>query len=129
MCARRVLLGKYSNAGQTCVAPDYVLVPKDFQETFVQALTDAYVSLLHAPHPHLPTQYVHSHSAFHSASTPSAPGVFSRLISPQAFKRVSNLLKNTKGTIVFGGETNEEDKYIALTAVKDVKWDDSLMSE
>jgi len=39
------------------------------------------------------------------------------------------LLKNTKGTIVFGGETNEEDKYIALTAVKDVKWDDSLMSE
>ena len=127
MCARRVLLGKYSNAGQTCVAPDYVLVPKDFQETFVQALTDAYVSLLPAPSP---TNSIHpSHSAFHSASTPSAPGVFSRLISPQAFKRVSNLLKNTKGTIVFGGETNEEDKYIALTAVKDVKWDDSLMSE
>lgn len=53
----------------------------------------------------------------------------SRLITPQAFTRVSNLLKNTKGTIVTGGETDETTKFIAPTIVKDVKPDDSLLSE
>lgn len=55
--------------------------------------------------------------------------MFSRLVSPQAFTRVSTLLKNTKGTIVLGGETDEETKYVSPTVVKDVKPDDSLMSE
>ena len=41
MCARRLLLGKCANAGQTCVAPDYILVPKDFQDTLIKALSDA----------------------------------------------------------------------------------------
>jgi aldehyde dehydrogenase (NAD+) len=69
-------------------------------------------------------------SRFYPESKPSsAPGAFARLVSGQAFGRVSKLLKATKGTIVFGGETNEEDKYIAPTVVKDVRWDDSLMSE
>ena len=45
MCARRLLLGKCANAGQTCVAPDYVIVPKAFQETLVEALKDVCVFL------------------------------------------------------------------------------------
>lgn len=61
--------------------------------------------------------------------SPAKPAVFSRLVSPQAFTRVSTLLKNTKGTIVLGGETDEETKYVSPTVVKDVKPDDSLMSE
>lgn len=36
--ARRILWGKVANAGQTCVAPDYILIPKDFQDTFADAL-------------------------------------------------------------------------------------------
>jgi aldehyde dehydrogenase (NAD+)/aldehyde dehydrogenase (NAD(P)+) len=55
--------------------------------------------------------------------------VYSRLITPQAFKRVKGLLDNTKGKIVFGGETDEATKFIAPTVVKDVKTDDSLMTE
>jgi acyl-CoA reductase-like NAD-dependent aldehyde dehydrogenase len=42
--AKRIMWGKVVNAGQTCVAPDYVLVPHDFQEKFVSALKEAYVS-------------------------------------------------------------------------------------
>ena len=38
MAARRILWGKTINAGQTCVAPDYVLVPRTFQDKFIQAL-------------------------------------------------------------------------------------------
>jgi aldehyde dehydrogenase (NAD+) len=64
-----------------------------------------------------------------SSQPPTAPEAFSRLVSKKAFSRVSSLLKNTKGTIVFGGEMKEEDKYIAPTVVKDVQKDDALMSE
>jgi aldehyde dehydrogenase (NAD+)/aldehyde dehydrogenase (NAD(P)+) len=59
----------------------------------------------------------------------SDEGHFSRVINARAFTRLNTLLKNTKGTIVFGGETKEESKYIAPTVVKDVKGDDSLMGE
>jgi aldehyde dehydrogenase (NAD+) len=42
MAARRILWGKFVNAGQTCVAPDYVLVPRDFQDKFIEALKETY---------------------------------------------------------------------------------------
>jgi aldehyde dehydrogenase (NAD+) len=41
--ARRLLWGKFVNAGQTCVAPDYVLVPETFQDRLVEALKNTYV--------------------------------------------------------------------------------------
>ena len=43
---KRILWGKVVNAGQTCVAPDYVLVPKDFQDKFVGALKETCVLLI-----------------------------------------------------------------------------------
>ena len=43
LAAKRLMWGKVVNAGQTCVAPDYILVPKEFQDKFVQALKDVYV--------------------------------------------------------------------------------------
>jgi len=43
IAAKRILWGKVANAGQICVAPDYILVPKDFQDKFVSALQAAYV--------------------------------------------------------------------------------------
>lgn len=45
MAARRILWGKVVNAGQTCVAPDYILLPRSFQDKFVKALQDASVLL------------------------------------------------------------------------------------
>lgn len=45
LAARRILWGKMANAGQVCVAPDYVLVPREAQDQFVQAVQDVYVSL------------------------------------------------------------------------------------
>jgi acyl-CoA reductase-like NAD-dependent aldehyde dehydrogenase len=41
LAAKRILWGKFTNGGQTCVAPDYVLVPKASQDTFVDALKTA----------------------------------------------------------------------------------------
>jgi len=107
--AKRILWGKVVNAGQTCVAPDYVLVPEDFQDKFVNALKEV-------------SEQFYPKSA-------SEPGAYSRLVTPQAFKRVKGLLDNTKGKVVFGGDTDEATKFIAPTVVKDVSVDDSLMSE
>ncbi|THU84797.1 NAD-aldehyde dehydrogenase [Dendrothele bispora CBS 962.96] len=109
MTARRILWGKAANAGQTCVAPDYIIVPRSFQDTLIKAFKEA-------------------HDEFYPDG-PKAPGQMSRLVTPQAFARVSGLLKNTKGTVVLGGETDEATKFIAPTVIKDVKPDDALMSE
>ena len=107
--AKRISWGKVVNSGQTCVAPDYVLVPRAFQDTFVQALKETYES-------------------FYPESV-KAPEAYSRIVTPQAFNRVKSLLDNTKGEVVFGGETDAETKFIAPTVIKNVSADDSLMSE
>ncbi|EAU89477.1 aldehyde dehydrogenase [Coprinopsis cinerea okayama7 len=108
---RRILWGKCTNAGQTCVAPDYILVPRSFQNTFIEALTKTY------------------NEFFPSDAKPSDPDNFARMITPQAFNRVKGLLDATKGTVVLGGETDAATKFIAPTIVKDVLPDDSLMSD
>lgn len=107
--ARRLLWGKFVNAGQTCVAPDYVLVPRDFQDTFVAALTEAY-------------------NAFY----PSGPGAstsLTHIVSSAHTARIKRLIDETKGKTVLGGEADVERKYVAPTVVRDVGPQDSLMSE
>jgi aldehyde dehydrogenase (NAD+) len=58
-----------------------------------------------------------------------APEVYARIVTSQAFKRVKSLLDNTKGEVVFRGETDAETKSIAPTVIKNVSVDDSPMSE
>lgn len=111
LSAKRVLWGKAVNAGQTCVAPDYILVPRSFQDKLVEALKTC------------------KESFYPEDAKPTSEGTYSRIVSPQAFNRIKRLLDMTKGTIVFGGETDEATKYMALTVVRDVKPDDSLMSD
>jgi len=109
LAARRVMWGKTVNAGQTCVAPDYILIPKEGQAKFVEALEKVYKEF-------------YPDGALKSDS-------FSRIISPRHFQRLSRLLADTKGKVVVGGDTEEEKKYIGPTVVQDVNGDDSLMSE
>jgi aldehyde dehydrogenase (NAD+) len=107
--ARRILWGKIINAGQTCVAPDYILVPKSFQGKLVDALVAQYKKFY-------PDNKIKDDQ-------------YSTIITPEAFKRIKSLLDASKGTIVIGGEVDENRKYIAPTIVKDVAADDSLLSE
>ncbi|KAF9047766.1 Aldehyde/histidinol dehydrogenase [Panaeolus papilionaceus] len=110
--AKRLLWGKTVNAGQTCVAPDYVLVPREFQDTLVNALKEVYEEF------------------YPDASLRAgAPEAYSRIVTPQATNRIAGLLENTQGTVVVGGEVDKASKFIAPTIVKDVKATDSLMSQ
>ncbi|CCM04215.1 uncharacterized protein FIBRA_06382 [Fibroporia radiculosa] len=109
VAARRILWGKTINAGQVCLAPDYALVPKDFQDTFVAAMQRAF-------------------NEFFPTESPR-PGVMSCIVSQQHASRLKRLVDETKGTIVFGGQVDVEQQFISPTVVKDVAGDDVLMSE
>ncbi|KAG8216922.1 NAD-aldehyde dehydrogenase [Butyriboletus roseoflavus] len=107
--AKRIMWGKCVNAGQICVAPDYVLVQEDAQDAVIQALKEA-------------------HDEFYPSGAVESPD-FSRIVNKSHFNRINGLLEKTSGTIVFGGQTDESRLFIAPTVVKGVKGDDSLMSE
>jgi len=109
LTARRLLWGKVANSGQTCIAPDYALVPKGFVDQFVQACKEVL-------------------GEFYPEGAESSDS-FCRIISTSHFKRIKGLLDRTGGQIVYGGSTNEETKFIEPTLVTGVKGDDSLMGE
>ncbi|KAF8196110.1 NAD-aldehyde dehydrogenase [Pholiota molesta] len=110
--ANRLLWGKVVNAGQTCVAPDYVLVPREFQDKLCDALKETYQEF-----------YPEGDASI------TSPDTYSRIVTPQATARISGLLERTQGKIVFGGEVDKENKFIAPTLVRDVAPDDALMTE
>lgn len=109
IAARRIMWGKCVNAGQTCVAPDYILIPRSSEDAFIKALKDA-------------------HDDFYPSGATTTPDI-SHIINLAHFHRLKNLLDSTSGTIAFGGQTDESRKFIAPTVVKGVKGDDSLMSD
>ncbi|XP_029997441.1 aldehyde dehydrogenase family 3 member B1 [Sphaeramia orbicularis] len=107
--ARRLVWAKFFNAGQSCVAPDYLLCTRATQDTLVPALRQALED-------------------FYGTNPQTCPDL-SRIVSPRHWTRLMNLLGRSKGKVVVGGESNEEDKYIAPTVLVDVTEDDALMEE
>ncbi|KAI0365384.1 NAD-aldehyde dehydrogenase [Pilatotrama ljubarskyi] len=109
LAARRILWGRFSNAGQVCLAPEYVLVPRTFKDTLVEAMKETY------------------HSFYPDG--PEKSNSLGRIISQAHTARIKRLIDQTKGKIVVGGDADVEARYVAPTIVKDVKGDDALMQE
>ncbi|XP_064309101.1 aldehyde dehydrogenase family 3 member B1-like isoform X1 [Phalacrocorax carbo] len=105
--ARRVAWGRFFNAGQTCVAPDYVLCSAEMQEKLLPALHKA-ITDFYGPNPQ------------------ESPD-FARIVGDKQFQRVQALL--CSGHAAIGGETDAESRYIAPTVLVDVKQDDPVMQE
>ncbi|MEI7755750.1 MAG: aldehyde dehydrogenase family protein, partial [Actinomycetota bacterium] len=93
VAARRIAWGKWLNAGQTCVAPDYILVNEKVRQPFIdelgKAITDFY------------------------GANPETSESYGRVVSPRHFDRLKGMLGS--GTNIIGGETNAETRYIAPT--------------
>ncbi|KAI0634448.1 NAD-dependent aldehyde dehydrogenase [Trametes polyzona] len=107
--ARRILWGRFLNAGQTCLAPEYVLVPKDFQDKFVEELLEVYRSFY--------------------PEGPEKSDSLTRIISERQAARIKDMIDRTRGKIVAGGNADVPNRYVAPTIVKDVPEDDSLMED
>ena len=105
--ARRVAWGKYNNAGQTCVAPDYVLVHSSVREAFLSELRSAV-------------------EEFYSGD-PKASTEYARIINGRHFSRLAALMD--RDTLVFGGETDPAERFIAPSAFYPVDWDHPLMAD
>ena len=107
IAGRRIAWAKYVNAGQTCVAPDYVLAHADIADKLVDEIRK-------------------SVKDFYGAD-PQQSGDFARISSPRHFSRLKAML--TSGKVAIGGQTDEQQRYIAPTVLVDVTASDSVMQE
>ena len=113
--AERIVWGKFVNAGQTCVAPDYVLVHRDDQAAFLAAARTAIARFYGA-----------------GDDAPRASEDFARIVDRRAFDRLAESLRRTLddgATLAAGGATDAEERYIAPTILADVRPDAPVMRE
>ena len=107
VAADRILWGKMYNAGQTCVAPDYVLVERSVYESFVDLLRDKIVASF--------------------GKSPIESADFARIVNRKHFERLRSLL--VEGRILHGGESDAERRFIGPTLLTDVDVHGPLMTE
>ena len=107
VAVNRIVWGKFLNAGQTCVAPDYLLVHKDIKPAFVVALKER-IQQTYGDDP---------------AQSPD----LSRMVGDRQFDRVAGLLDS--GEIVAGGQSDRATRFIAPTVLDNVEWDAPIMQD
>ncbi|XP_049293048.1 aldehyde dehydrogenase, dimeric NADP-preferring isoform X5 [Anopheles funestus] len=107
IAARRILWGKFINAGQTCIAPDYVLCSKQVQKQFIEEARKVL-------------------KEWYGANPKDSPDLC-RIINQNHFQRLTSLLKGAN--VAIGGETDLQDRYISPTILIDVKSTDPVMQD
>ena len=107
VAARRIAWGKFLNAGQTCIAPDYLLVDKKVASAFVGELRVAIKEFY--------------------GDDPKQSGDYARIVNGHHFNRLASMLES--GSAVIGGETDANTKYIAPTVLSDVNISAPVMQD
>lgn len=105
VAARRIVWGKFLNAGQTCLAPDYIYVHESIEKDLLKALK----------------QQIKKFRYKQSAEN------YTKIIDNKNFKRINDLINPDK--IYYGGEMNEKDLYIEPTILNQIDWRDAVMHE
>ncbi|KAJ8923182.1 hypothetical protein NQ315_001736 [Exocentrus adspersus] len=109
LAVRRILWGKCLNAGQSCIAPDYVLCTKEVQEDFIKSAKNT-----------LKTWYGND-----AKQSPN----FARIVNSNHFRRINKLLNDTDANTAIGGRHDIQDLFIEPTILKDVNLSDPIMQE
>ena len=107
LAARRIAWGRFLNGGQTCLAPDYLLVAHEVRNTFLAALQQAVLDFY--------------------GKDPQASPDFGRIVNDSQFQRLAALLRERP--VLWGGHTDPSERYVAPTLVAVDGWDDPLMEE
>lgn len=107
LSARRIMWGKFFNAGQTCVAPDYLLVHASIKEKFLER----------AKH------YLKEFFGEDPAASPD----YARIITDRHFERLAGML--TQGQVIVGGQTDRKTRFIAPTLLDKLNLDDKIMQD
>ena len=106
--ARRIVWGRFTNAGQTCVAVDYVLVHESLRAKLVAQMKKVVQEQLY---PNV------------SKDDPS----YTHIIHQRAYNNLKEVIKSTKGDVVVGGDTDDASRYIGPTIIDNASWTDSSM--
>ncbi|TDE03556.1 aldehyde dehydrogenase [Flavobacterium hiemivividum] len=107
LAAKRIVWGKFINAGQTCIAPDYILVQKDMKTKFIGYLKEEI-------------------TAAYSDKPEQSPD-YARIVNTKNWQRLTEMIDHEK--VIFGGQTNESDCYIAPTLIDESDIDSLIMKD
>ena len=107
VAAKRIAWGKSLNAGQTCIAPDYLMVHSEIKELFLKELQGAFKELL--------------------GEEPKESRHYVRIVRDKAFDRITGYFKD--GDIVSGGRADKAERYIEPTVLDNVAADSPVMTE
>ena len=105
--AKRIAWGKFTNAGQTCIAPDYVLVDAETEKRLVPLLQQAVTEMF--------------------GDDPQQSDSYGRIVSDRHFERISAFMDS--GEVVIGGKTDAATRFIAPTVLTGVAPDSPVMRE
>lgn len=109
VASERISFGKFTNAGQTCVAPDYILVDRKVKNDLIDALKQTITE-------------------FYGKNIKESPD-FGRIVNEKHYNRLNELLEIHKNNIVFGGKSSKEDLYIEPTILENINVQDKVMQE
>ncbi len=107
MTAKRIVWAKFLNAGQTCVAPDYILVEKPIENELLKAITKE-IEFYHTYNQEISENYL-------------------QIINTKNFDRLEQLIDHEK--VCYGGQTSREKRVISPTILKEVSFEDEVMKD
>ncbi len=105
--ASRIIFGKYVNVGQTCIAPDYLLVHKDVKDALIAKMKEKIAQFY--------------------GENPQESEDYGRIINERNFDRLKSLIDEEK--VIYGGKTDRDDKYMSPTFMDNVSREDRVMQE
>jgi aldehyde dehydrogenase (NAD+) len=107
LAAKRIVWGKFINAGQTCIAPDYILIQKNMKVNFVTFLIEEIIKA-------------------YGKKMEKSPD-FARIINTKNFLRLDSMIEREK--VIFGGETDANKLFISPTLIEEPALDSPVMKE
>ncbi|HDB6505661.1 TPA: aldehyde dehydrogenase [Staphylococcus aureus] len=109
VASERICFGKFTNAGQTCVAPDYILVHESVKDDLITALSKTL-------------------REFYGQNIQQSPD-YGRIVNLKHYHRLTSLLNSEQMNIVFGGHSDEDERYIEPTLLDHVTSDSAIIQE
>ena len=107
LAAKRIVWGKFINAGQTCIAPDYILIQKNMKVNFISFLMEEIIKA-------------------YGKKMDKSPD-FARIINTKNFLRLDSMIEREK--VIFGGETDANKLFISPTLIEEPALDSPVMKE
>lgn len=107
IAAKRIVWGKFINAGQTCIAPDYILVHQKSKAQFIQYLKE---------------EITHAYG-----DNPEISPDYARIINAKNWTRLVEMIESDK--VIFGGKFNSETNYLAPTLIEENNLDSLIMQD